>query len=305
VPARTAVVHLVRAANGPEPFTRFMAAYERHDPGCAHDLVLVMKGFADHAAERRVLERAAGASPIRVSVPDTGFDLTAYRVAAATLPHRRLCFLNSFSEPQAAGWLALLEEALSGPGVGAAGASGSWGSFLSLNAFHAGLGGEYATAFAARRAVRRTMQEVVGAPSRGALVEWLLAVAQVAVDAGRMRPFPARHLRTNAFIIDRERFLGLRAGALVRKRATYRFEGGRGGMTEQLVARGRPPVVVGRDGVRHAGEWPEADVFWQGTQSGLLVADNQTRAYERATPAQRLALSTFAWGRRARPAAWL
>lgn len=72
--------------------------------------------------------------------------------------------------------------------------------------------------------------------------------------------FPAPHVRTNAFMIE-------------------------------------------RDGVaRMHGSWPDAEVFWQGAQRELLVADNQTRAYDDASPAVREAYARFAWGPQARPA---
>ena len=51
---------------------------------------------------------------------------------------------------------------------------------------------------------------------------------------------------------------------------------------------------------RDHGQWAEGDVFWQGTQSDLLVADNQTRIYQRANPESRFMLARYAWGDQAR-----
>ena len=45
----------------------------------------------------------------------------------------------------------------------------------------------------------------------------------------------------------------------------------------------------------------ESETFWQGEQDNLLVADNQTESYQRGDPGRRYALSTFAWGERAKP----
>jgi hypothetical protein len=93
------------------------------------------------------------------------------------------------------------------------------------------------------------------------------------------------------------------SGPLSTKRDAHRLESGRHGITAQLTALGEPPVVVDRHGGRHGpAGWPHADVFWQGGQQDLLVADNQTRQYDAATPAQRRVLSAFAWGPDARPA---
>lgn len=300
--ARTAVVHLVRHTNGLEPFERFVASYRRNDAGLEHDLVLIFKGFERREDRVPYLERAADWSPATVDVSDTGLDLTAYAMAAGSLSHDRICMLNSFSEILVPGWLGKLHAALKGTDAGAAGASGSWGSHLSYNLWQLGLRGPYAEVFDSRDATRRSMHEAYGADYGGAVGHWLLTLSNVVLDLPRMPPFPATHLRTNAFLIDRELFGSLDLGRPASKRATHRLESGRVGITAQLRRRGRPPVVVDRNGVvRAERDWDAGDVFWQGEQQDLLVADNQTRAYAAATAAQRATLSRYAWGPRARP----
>ncbi|MGH2943230.1 MAG: hypothetical protein ACRDLN_10725, partial [Solirubrobacteraceae bacterium] len=137
----------------------------------------------------------------------------------------------------------------------------------------------------------------IGLPRRAAR-----AASDLSSDIAAYPGFPAPHLRTNAFLIGRELLLSLRTGALARKRANYRFEAGRRSLTAQLRERGLAAVVVGRDGVARTHEaWPDADVFWQGAQRDLLVADNQTRGYARGDATVREALARYAWGPRARP----
>jgi hypothetical protein len=100
----------------------------------------------------------------------------------------------------------------------------------------------------------------------------------------------------------REEFCGLRWGPLTTKRATYRMESGRRGLTQQLHARARRTVIVDRHGAaRDWQQWPEPAVFWQEGQQDLLVADNQTRLYAAGAPEWRRVLSGYAWGDRARP----
>jgi hypothetical protein len=301
-PAPTAVVHLVRHANGLEPFERFMASYERFGAELEHDLVLLFKGFPDRAATAPYVERAAGHAPSVVEVSDEGFDMTAYLAAARALSHRRLCFVNSFSEVRVAGWLRLLDAALTVPGTGAAGASGSWGSHLSYNLWQLGFTAAYGEVFESRTATRRALQERSGVAERPRPLQWAVTLANTVLDTPAMSRFPAVHLRTNAFLIDAELFRSLRWGGLGSKRATYRMESGRRGVTAQIRARGRQVVVVDRHGVARApADWPEGDVFWQKGQEDLLVSDNQTRDYDEATPVQREVLSRYAWGARGRP----
>lgn len=301
----TAVVHLVRAVNGPAPFEAFARSYDHHDSGAEHDLVLLLKGFeGERAVMRPYLERAAAWAPRVLEVSDTGSDVAAYQEAGRRLEHQRVCFLNSFSVLAAGEWLAHLESALEQPGVGAVGATGSWGSHLSYNLFQAGWSGRYARSFAGRREARQAMHALSGTAVRGVPAEMAYAGLQALRDAPAMPCFPAAHLRTNAFLVDRHRFLGLRLGAARDKRAAYRFESGRQGLTAQLRAAGRSVAIVDRHGHPHGeNAWDRADVFWQAAQEMLLVQDNQTRSYAAASPEEQRALSAFAWGTRARPGA--
>jgi hypothetical protein len=298
---RTAVVHLVRHANGLKPFEAFLASYRRFDAGLEHDLVLLFKGFPDPRDADPYLDRAADVSPARRDVTDKGLDLTAYFAVARTLDYERLCFLNSFSEVVAPGWLALLDAALRDREVGAAGATGSWASHLSYDLLQLGFPGGYAEVFEDRRAVRRLMHDLSGATYRGDAAHWLLTLANAALHIPTMSGFPSVHLRTNAFLIDRQLFCSLKSGRTRAKLATYRLESGRRSITAQLRALGRPPVVVDRHGVaRHGPDWPAGRVFWQADQEDLLVADNQTRTYASATTEQRHVLARYAWGLQAR-----
>jgi hypothetical protein len=130
----------------------------------------------------------------------------------------------------------------------------------------------------------------------------LYNVVMMARHCAWMAAFPAIHLRTNAFLVDRALLRSLRTGRARTKWATYHLESGRRSITSQLVVRSRPPVVVDRAGAaRLPADWDAGDVFWQAGQEDLLVADNQTRSYARATAAQRAVLSAHAWGLHARP----
>ena len=303
VSAPTAVVHLVRRANGIAPFEAFMASYERCPAELEHDLVLLLKGFGATAELDPYLERAAAARPARVEVCDVGLDLTAYLAAASVLEHERVCFLNSFSEILVPGWLRMLDAALADRTAGAAGATGSWASHLSYNLYQLGVPDPYARAFAGRRAARVAMHEISGTPQPRPAPYWLYTLVQTARHARATRRFPVAHMRTNAFLVDRARLLGLGLGSIRTKWDAYRVESGPRSITARLQAAGTPPVVVDARGVARAPEdWHRGDVFCQALQEDLLVADNQTRAYAAATPGQRAVLSAFAWGDRARPA---
>jgi hypothetical protein len=56
-------------------------------------------------------------------------------------------------------------------------------------------------------------------------------------------------------------------------------------------------VVVGRDGRAYdIEEWPASSIYRAGGQRNLLIADNRTRDWDRASPRLRRRLSRDAWG---------
>ena len=56
--------------------------------------------------------------------------------------------------------------------------------------------------------------------------------------------------------------------------------------------------MVDRAGTVHGpGGWPASRTYRAGEQEGLLIADNRTDDWDRATPAERERLARRAWGR--------
>jgi hypothetical protein len=295
-----ALVHLVRHANGLAPFERFLESYARHDAGQEHELVLVYKGFPtpDSLASVRAL---APAGTAELAIDDSGRDLRAFMAAARAFDHERLCFLNSYATIEAPGWLAHLSGALDLPGAGLAGATGSWGSHRSFALNLLGLPNAYRGLLGDRALVAEAFAPTGPAVAVPPLRRVLNAALNIPREIAGYDGFPAPHIRTNAFLIERSKLLSLRTGGLRGRTASYRFEGGRRGLTGQLLARGERALVVGRDGTaRDHADWPDGETFWQGDQRDLLVADNQTRVYESGPPSRRQALAHFAWGERAR-----
>lgn len=125
VAVSVAVVHLVRAGNPDGWLDGFLNSYLGHPAGIAHRLAVVLKGY-DAPAPTRDRIRAAVPDSAFIEIGDEGFDITAYRRAAAELAEDRLCFLNSHAEVLADDWLARLSRCLDHPGMAAAAATASW-----------------------------------------------------------------------------------------------------------------------------------------------------------------------------------
>jgi hypothetical protein len=273
--AEIGVVHLVRAANGIEPFTRFLASYERSNPG-PNELLILFKGFEARPegsegleAYQRLLAQTAHRS---LTIPDVGFDIGSYAIAAREFDYPYLCFLNSFTELLDADWLAKLYEHIRQPGIGVVGATGSWQGRV-----------PFLPRERARLARRPWLRRMIG-------------TVRLTCQIMFFDPFPNYHIRTNVFMMQRDLILSLRGMQTRHKRDTYRFEHWHTSLTNQLLARHLEPLIVGRDGRGYAKEdWGHSNTFWQGDQGNLLAKDNRTDEYTHGTLEIRREFWKSAW----------
>jgi hypothetical protein len=290
---RICVVHLVRAANGMAPLRTFLESYARHPAGVAHELLLLCKGFG-RALPDDYEQLLKDVACVRRFIPDRGFDVDAYFSLARAHDAQAYCFLNSFSVILADGWLANLHHALERHNAGMVGATGSW---QSVSANYSDTLPEPPFLGAAVPAWKRMLMSWFPflRPLRQKI--WRLLMG------GSFDAFPNYHLRTNALMLRRETALAVRVPPTRRKFDAYKFESGRRGLTRQILAIGKPVMVVGRDDRAYdRQDWPLSNTFWRRNQENLLVADNQTRAYDRADRNLRAAYSVIAWGPAADPA---
>ncbi|MEK7994905.1 MAG: hypothetical protein AAB403_13960 [Planctomycetota bacterium] len=111
-------------------------------------------------------------------------------------------------------------------------------------------------------------------------------------------PMPNIHVRSNAFMISRERFCELTDGlAFNGKLEAFLFESGPQSMTRKILSVGQSIRLVGGNGRGYAPKWwPLSDTFRLRRQENLLVADNQTRSFDRCRWSEKHTISTRTWG---------
>jgi hypothetical protein len=265
------LVHLVWAPLGPAPLRELLRSYRAHPAGAEHELIVVLNGVereqpgGGSALRTTLLAELRGVEHRLIELERPVLDLPAYGLAARQLEHERLCFLNSYSTILADGWLGLLARALEAPGVGLVGATGSWES----------------------------QAEWI----RGRPVYWPYQLAFLPRARRDYPRFPNPHIRTTAFMLERTLLVEMGLQRAAEKRATYLLESGPHSVTRQVQARGLRAVVAGRDGRAYdMEEWPRSATYRAGGQKNLLVADNRTGDWERASPRLRRRLSRDAWG---------
>jgi hypothetical protein len=296
------IFHLVRAANGIEPLLRFLASYEKNRGGIAHDLVVILKGFNDERGQPRMelpcdYEGALSSyTHKRFFVPDVGYDIRPYFVAAASFDYERVCFLNSYSVIRDELWLEKMYRHTIEGDVGLVGATGSYQSI-------------YTDSISPPRGPDgRSVVEIYGGATLGKYGLLGKAARRVKhqVATWRMKryfdPFPNYHIRTNAFMVPRDLMMRVKCWEIASKMDAYRFESGKMSMTRQILSMGRRALVVGKDGrAFEREEWANSNTFWQEDQRNLLVADGQTEVYAKGDQTVRWLHARYAWADQARP----
>lgn len=269
------VVHLVRAKNGLEPFKLFLTSYRLNRGGIEHDLLLIFKGFHKNVSLSNYLKLLEGIPYKSVYMRDFGFDINGYFLAARTFNYKYYCFLNSFSTLLDSEWLLKLYLHIKKPDVGVVGATGSYESYYTNI-----LKGQENNEVVRLRLLRRAGR-------------WLARTKHKYY----FEPFPNYHIRTNGFMIAGTVMKRLRHGLILTKMDAHRFESGRNSMTKQIFAMSLNAIVVGKNGKGFGKEdWYKSETFRQGDQNNLLIADNRTNTYLRASPEQKKLMAVITWG---------
>lgn len=111
-------------------------------------------------------------------------------------------------------------------------------------------------------------------------------------------PFPNAHIRSNGFIVERKWLTEHFPSAKPTKYAAYGFESGFRGLSKAVIERGRQLAIVDRRGnVFPPDRWHESETFRLGSQDGLIMADNQTRAFDAMPEPERDLHRMMSWGR--------
>ena len=131
-------------------------------------------------------------------------------------------------------------------------------------------------------------------------MHWLYQLVKLREKRRDFPPFPNPHIRTTAFMVERELLLELGLERPSDKRTAYLIESGR----QSITRRGS------EKGAARRGGGPRRSLLRRGAvvaqphlprerphgQSNLLVADNRTSEWEQANPEQRRLLTHYAWG---------
>jgi len=275
-----AVVYLSYIPYGITPFNDFVQSYIKHPAGTSHTLYLLFKGMekADDLHPFTELADRLGISYKIIQFSEPGLDIEAYRFACTQLNDPYLFFLNTQSVILHPGWLLKIAAHIT-ERIGIIGTTASFQSHYS-SVFQ-----NYSWAWKRDESMYVRFRRYKLLIKATLIWRWIFPA------------FPNPHIRTNAFLIDRQLFLKLRFPIVKDKFAAYQVESGYRSITRQIIANNRDVLLVDKKGsVYQIAEWNEPNVFWKGRQEDLFVSDKQTRLYENSSDAERKKMKFAAWG---------
>jgi hypothetical protein len=253
---------------------RFLTSYLRFPDSIPHKLYIGLKGW-DDPIEVHTLVRRLGVECEFLTLPDKGFDWTSYFAFSSIANTQYVCFLNSHSEILAKGWL---ERLMSGVTEGAC----LVGNTASLSKIHR---------------LPKPNFHLMKCP-------WVLFYILFTrwFRGKRFDHDPVEgHIRSNAFLIERRLFNEFAQSRFcpVTKAGAHELESGPLGLTSFVIReKGGVAVLVNdSDRVFQQPDWFDAQTFRVKQQKKLLVADNQTRYYERLRWYRKCILTFISWRR--------
>ena len=98
----------------------------------------------------------------------------------------------------------------------------------------------------------------------------------------KVKLFPNPHIRTTGFFMSAMDFLSLTfdKNKLTKKIETNYFEGGRNGMSQQLISRGFKLFIINSDNKKFLiPDWPKSQTYCCKNQEKLIFGDNRTNEY--------------------------
>ncbi len=329
---KVAVFYLARFAEGFDAFDRFATSYRNYAAGMDHDLVLIAKGF-DKPGQRAALELIfSDINPRIIEVSDDcGLDIHAYREAAILVKNETICFLNTYTRIRSDNWLKKLHDNFDHPDVGIVGATASYESLhTSWKLIHKLTWLGTSKIFIDRKTTARLLwlcrmfneralrsyysrrvriRQFLGAAfhparrlSRSSPHRFNQAWREVTAkgapygEVALFPQFPNPHIRSNGFMVARDRFLRYRLEG-TSKMDCCRFESGPDSLTIQIRRDGLKALVVGDNGIGyHIPDWHRAGCFRTPGQANRLFSDNQTDEFERMTEPEQQSIMDMSWG---------
>jgi hypothetical protein len=263
------VMYLAYEPYGIGYLKKFLKNYKKFNSGYEHELLICFKKFNNI----KNIKKWSKIVPFKFTKfideeIENDFDIGSYFRVAKKFKNRRILFLNTHTIPLVNNWLYFFVENYEKNSV--IGATGSYASIPSI-----------------------FFQFYFKQHTKFQQIKWGLK------HMFKVKLFPNPHIRTTGFFMSAKDFLSLdiNKNKLIKKIETNYFEGGRNGMSQQLISRGFKLLIINSDGKKFLiPDWPKSLTYCCKHQEKLIFGDNRTNEYADANKEIKNKLKKIVWG---------
>ena len=264
------VAYVAYGPLGIEHLKKFIKNYEKYESGFEHDLLICFKNFSDYS---KIQEWKKIININFIEFYDreikNDFDIGSYFRIAKKYSDRLIFFLGTYAAPIVRNWLKILINNYEPKSV-----LGTMGSYASMPSQFFNF---YYNQYTKFQQIRWGLYHMI-----------------------KVKLFPNPHIRTNGFMISAKDFLSLKydRNKFVKKIETNYFEGGRFGMSNQLLSKGFKLFIVNSDNKKFdLDDWYKSDTYCLNHQEKLLFTDKRTNEYHLADTSEKKKLTKHTWGK--------
>ena len=325
---RVAVVYLARPKTGINYIRNFVKSYVQYRAGYSHDLIILGKGLVDPKDLFLIINHKF------ISIPDVGFDIHAYINFANSSNYEYILFCNTYSQIESDDWLLKMMSHAVNPKIGIVGCTGSYESLFNsfqlmqkvnwlinikkikvkkefkmrygffIDLLEDSKGKNYKPLI--RMLIRRffkfiQFQSVEYSPELD--LEFSAMWANASNEGGplawlyKFPEFPNPHIRTTAFLIERNLLSGLNFSIPESKEACAIFESGYEGLTKKIIGLNLEVCVVGADECAYSiNDWQKSNTFRSKEEENVLISDNHVRGWRETSNSKRSLIHELTWG---------
>lgn len=266
------VTYIAYEPYGKNFLLRFIEKYKKYQSGYDHDLVICFKQFKNKDAieqwENIIIQENIKFIKFDDSSQINDFDIGSYFRLSEFFSERYILFLNTHCRPNSNNWLKIFLNHYKNRSV-----VGAFASMASLSSQFLNFSFDQHSKF----------QQI-----RWGLKHFL-----------HVKLFPNPHIRTTGFFIKAEDLLALNIDRkkLIKKIYSNYFEGGRLGLSNQLLKKGFKLILVNSDDKSFSiDKWKYSETYNLGSQKKLLFIDNRTEEYEKANDLEKNKRTNQCWG---------
>lgn len=272
---------------GTKYLENFLNSYKKNKSGINHELIIVFNGFKFEEELNPFLELLKYSSiKLKIEKTNSKYDIDVYYfIANKYNDYSYFLFLNTYSIILAENWLFYYYKNIIIENVGCVSATGAWGDFNHVIDY------------------KKSLSEILKFKIK------LNILKKIIYFRYNFYPSVGIHLRTNAFMINRNVFLTIQRPNVKplllrflfrlnnKKIRSFCFEHGINNFSNQLLKRGYKIKLVNKFGLGIDIEnWADSNIFWNGEQENLLIQDNQTSKYQNSCKEEQTKLKFAAWG---------